>query len=301
MTVRLRYLAEYAALRSAVGLLRLLPAGVDLALGWAVARIIFTVFRSRRREAVARIHEVFGRTLSNSAADRIAWDSWRNFIFCIVDMICRPPLTREWAKKHFQDCEQSLQPLLEHRRTGKGAIIASPHMGSWELAGLMLRAFGIPVFSISAREKNPLSDAYITRLRERSGIPTIQRRSDRFLAKKVLQRLNQGEFLAILPDVRAPVPELSVRFLGKMANIARGMSLFARRAKVPIFPSMAVRHGWNRHAVRILGPVWPDIQQGEDADCLRMTQEIFDVFDREIRASAGQWFWYNKRWVLEPL
>jgi len=30
-----------------------------------------------------------------------------------------------------------------------------------------------------------------------------------------------------------------------------------------------------------------------------MTREIMQVFDRAIRTHPDQYFWYNKRWVLD--
>jgi lauroyl/myristoyl acyltransferase len=32
-----------------------------------------------------------------------------------------------------------------------------------------------------------------------------------------------------------------------------------------------------------------------------MTQQVMDIITQAILADPGQWFWYNKRWVLEPV
>jgi lauroyl/myristoyl acyltransferase len=32
-----------------------------------------------------------------------------------------------------------------------------------------------------------------------------------------------------------------------------------------------------------------------------MTQEVMNVFSRAILDAPDQYFWFNKRWVLEPL
>ena len=39
----------------------------------------------------------------------------------------------------------------------------------------------------------------------------------------------------------------------------------------------------------------------QEVDALRLTQLVMDVVDAEIRKDPGQWFWYNKRWILDPL
>lgn len=37
-----------------------------------------------------------------------------------------------------------------------------------------------------------------------------------------------------------------------------------------------------------------------EAEELRLTREVIAHFDAAIRETPGQWFWYNKRWVLDP-
>ena len=39
----------------------------------------------------------------------------------------------------------------------------------------------------------------------------------------------------------------------------------------------------------------------KEADWTRMTQQGMDIFDQAIRKHPDQYFWYNKRWVLDPL
>ena len=34
---------------------------------------------------------------------------------------------------------------------------------------------------------------------------------------------------------------------------------------------------------------------------LFLTQQVIDIYDRAIRQEPEQYFWYNKRWVLDPL
>ena len=43
-----------------------------------------------------------------------------------------------------------------------------------------------------------------------------------------------------------------------------------------------------------------DPEVGKAEDCVRMTQEVFDVAEKAIRETPEQWFWFNKRWILDP-
>jgi KDO2-lipid IV(A) lauroyltransferase len=207
-------------------------------------------------------------------------------------------MTRAWVSSS-TNFEQATVELREHLRTGKGAIAACAHLGSWDLTGAAGHLLGIPVFSIAGRQRNPLFNDYLNRLRERGGIKILIRGSSTL--KAVLQELKSGKVLAILSDVRMPTPGLPIRLFGKTANIGPGMASFAYHAKVPIFPVIARREGWSRHSFR-LGPVLhPDGTADKKLEILRLTQRVFDIVESAIRESPDQWFWFNKRWILEPL
>jgi lauroyl/myristoyl acyltransferase len=79
------------------------------------------------------------------------------------------------------------------------------------------------------------------------------------------------------------------------------MAMFASMGRVPIYPAILWREGWSRHRWILGAPVAPDPGAERGADLARMTREVIGVFDRAIRERPDQYFWYNKRWVLDPL
>ncbi len=281
------------------GLINLLPYRAALAVGWGVAWMGFHLVRFRVRSALARIQEVFPGRFSPCEVRRIAWLSWRNFIFSVVEMMRIPASSPEWVKS-VVEVDASARPLQDHlQATGRGAIIATVHMGSWELASLTSLACGLPLFSLAAPQKNLLVDEYLNRLRAGTGFETLLRTSS--VLKSIIRKIREGKVLAILPDVRSKTPGLSIRFLGKTMNVAGGMALIARMTDVPVFPCVITRMGWARHRYRTFTPIRPDSTLDKKDDWLRMTQAVFDIFDRCIRAEPEQWFWFNKRWVFDPL
>jgi lauroyl/myristoyl acyltransferase len=64
---------------------------------------------------------------------------------------------------------------------------------------------------------------------------------------------------------------------------------------------VVLREGWTRHRWRLVDAVYPDPALDKQADWQRMTQAVIDHFDAAIRDHPDQYFWYNKRWVLDPL
>lgn len=297
MQYRPKHILEYLALRLVAAAIRGVPYRPALAIGGAVAWLSFHLGRRRVREAMTRIRQVFGDRYSPAQARKIAWISWRNFVFGAVEMIRVDKFTLEQLQA--MNPESDIATLKKHSDTGQGAVAAVAHMGSWELAALTCHRHGIPVFTLAAHQKNPLTDRYLFQLRQSPGIQTVARGSGTM--RDVLRLLLAGKMLAILPDVRMRTPEIKVPFLGGEANVGKGMALFARHAKVPILLCIVKRHGWTRHKITVAEPIWPDYQLSKEDDIQRMTTIVLRRIDDAIHETPEQWFWYNKRWILDPV
>lgn len=295
---RPKHVVEYVLMRMLLWPLVLLPYPLALGLGCGLAWLAHYVFRFRVREGRARLREVFGERFTNREIRRIAWLSWRNFVFSCVEMARAPRLTTEWLRAHVIH-DESINRVLEQKDKGKGGVIAAFHMGSWELFKDVCAMYGIRMFTVSANQKNPLTNKFILRLRAANGFEVLLR--DRFVLKGMITRLRDGRFLAMLPDLRQRTEGVAVQFLGGTANVPGGMGLLARQTGVPIYPSFLWREGWTRHGYRVADVIWSDPSLDKHADSLRMTQRVFDLFDAFIREHPEQWFWFNKRWILDPL
>ncbi len=297
MKYRIKHLVEYGALRSVAGVVGRLPYRLALALGWVLAVIGFYGLRFRRAEAERRIRLVFGVQYGNAAVRRIAWESFRNLMFTAIDIIRSPGLTLE-RFRGMADCD-FFELLKRQRESGRGAVIAIPHMGSWELAGRAMQLLDMPVFSVAGKQRNPLFDRYLNETRERAGIPITMRGAATL--RTIIDRLAKGGCLAVLPDVRMPTEGVRARFLGGEINSGPGMAMFARHTGVPIYPIIMRRCGWGRHIGRVYPAIEPDPSLDKHADIRRMTQQVLTIVEGAIREDPGQWFWYNKRWVLDPV
>jgi len=295
VALRVRHAIEYAALRMADETLGLLPYRAALALAWGLAAVSHWPSR-RRPEAYRRIRAVYGAALSKAQVRRIAWISWRNLFFNAVEIARFPRLDDRWMKRHADFDE--LDRLRDGLAGGRGAIVAVPHAGNWDLAGIVTLHAGLPIFSIARRQKNPWSDAWLNRMRSSTGMGVVL--NDAHLLRSVLRRLRGGMLLALLPDVRARSGGLPVPFLNGTAYWGTGAAVFARQTGALIFPAIIARDGWSRHRLRVFEPIAPDPALDKATDVRRMTVALAEVLNRVILDAPEQYFWYNKRWVLDP-
>jgi lauroyl/myristoyl acyltransferase len=298
MRYRPKHIIEYVALRCFAFSIRVLPYRLALSLAWWNAFLFFYLFRFRTAEAQRRIEEVFGTRYTPAQRRHIAWISMRNTCFNVVEVIRANSGSRLWLPPdiHYERAFAITSQLAER---GEGAVLAAAHMGNWELAGLLAPSLGVPMFTIVGVQKNPLVNRFMQEMRSGPGVELIARGSGTMRA--VLRNLKAGKMLALMPDVRSRHPGVLVDFLGGKANLYGGTALFAMQTKVPTYLCLLHRDGWTSHRVDMKGPYLPDPNIPKNDAMQAMMQAIMNDVDAAIRETPEQWFWYNKRWILDPL
>jgi KDO2-lipid IV(A) lauroyltransferase len=298
MSHRPKHIIEYILLVLAAGLIRILPLRAGLALGWIAAVCMHYLGRFRKAEAHRRLRLVFGDRFSEKEIRHIAWISWRNLCFNAVEAIRFPKLTIDNIKK--QPMAAQVPKLIQAlEKEEAGYIFATIHMGNWDMAGVVGELMGLPIFSIARRQKNPLTDAYLNKARNAFNMEMIA--NDSKALKGIIRRIKDGKVLAILPDVRSRTEALKINFLNGEANLGAGVALFARQCNCPIYPAVVRRIGWTQHEATIFDPIHPDPSLEKAEDWERMMQQMMDIFTAEVAKTPEQYFWYNKRWVLDPV
>jgi len=275
---------------------------VALALAWLLAWVLYYGVRMKRVRTRRRIREVFP-DISEKRVREIGFLALRNLLFNIVEMMRLERLTFAASKRRIEGYEAmvgALNGLRASSSAPRGLIVGTGHLGNWYLGVCAVARAGVPTFLITGRMRNPLINEWLTQMNVRCGINVYER--GKVAMRGILERLRAGEVLGIMTDTRMPKPELSVSFLGKVANLGRGMASFARAENVPIVPTVFMRIGWTRFRLDTAAPVVPDMAAEKMADIERMTRDVVSSVERAILSAPEQWFgWYNGRWVFDPL
>lgn len=296
--IKKRWYAEYALMRIVAAISKALPYRGSLLFAWLLSCIFYPFAASRVREAHRRIKSVFGESIDSNRVKQIARTSFRNTFFSAIEMLRFPVFKKSLAQEIF-NFDEAFQTLLDHAATGKGAVLAVPHCGSWEMAGVAAHLSGVPIFNFAGQQRNPFVNSYMNYLRSSPGIDFVPRGSSVY--RQAIRLLQSGRFCAIMPDVRMRNGGIQVEFLGGTANIGTGPAFFARMSDVPVFPCIVTRIGWSKHKILVHPPVYPDKRLDKTADVERITRILLKIMDEAVRQQPEQWFWYNKRWILDPI
>ncbi len=299
MKYSVRDMVEYGFVRTVQTLLGLLPLRLAFAFAWVVMKGVFWLgFGKKRRLVAERVREVFGAEVPEAEVNRIAWLSLRNMAFNMIEMMRANRFDRAWVDRNMPDFGPQIPRVIGLIEKFGGAVITVPHFGNWDLAAIACRTYDIKMIAISARQRNPLLNAWINRTRTH-GTQIVERNTPSSL-RRVTEFLRTGGAVAILADISMKHHGVSVDFLGGKANIGEGIGRFAYTSNVPVVYAAPHRVGWTKFHFEVLGVAHPDLQAPEEDEVKRIAQEVMSGFDKAIRNDPGQWFWFNKRWILSP-
>lgn len=288
---------EYGALRTVCALVNAIPYPVALAVARGLGWVAFRVFGFKRARTLARIREVFPEK-DVKEATAIAVRSLQNVLQTGVEMMRAPRLGRAWMDRHVVDGALYKDKLQSYVDEGKGVVIMVPHSGNWYMAAWSMAKYGLPLFAIAARQRNPRLDAWMKR---QYGDIEVLDRDCRETLVRIKEKLEAGRAFAILPDLRVRKPDVSVDFLGGKANVSHAGAMFAVKCGAPIVVAQMLREN-GRHVFNHIATLRPDpAAKDKKAEAARLTREAMRLLDDAVRARPGDWYWFNKRWILEPV
>ena len=282
---------EYWALRGVCGLLSLVPYACAMKTADALGLLAVRVFGFKRARTLGRIRSVFPG-IDDAKALSIAVRSLQSFLRTVFELVRSPEFDREWMDRHVVDGRRYQAVLQKLVDEGRGVVIMVPHSGNWYMAAWAMASYGTSLFSIAARQRNPKIEAW---MRERYGSVEILDRDRRDTLGRIKAGLREGRAFAILPDLRVRRRDVEADFLGGKANVSHAGAMFAVRTGAPIVVA-AMSRANGRHVFHLLKALRPEGRDAED-----LTREAMKLLSDHVLAHPEDWYWYNKRWVLEPV
>jgi KDO2-lipid IV(A) lauroyltransferase len=178
---------------------------------------------------------------------------------------------------------------------GNGVIAASPHFGSWEMAGLAYSRLQ-PIVTMYRPQDEPW-DSLIKAGRSRFGAEVVP--SDRGGMRRLLETLKRGGSIGVLPDQDPPTGSgVFAPFFGIVAHSPVFASRLARRTGATILYVYAERLSWGRGFVLHIEAAPPEVA---DADEVRAVAAVNRGVEACIRRSPAQYYWAYMRFRRRPV
>ncbi len=202
-----------------------------------------------------------------------------------------PSIRRENVARWIR-CE-GIEHFENARRSGRGVLIATGHLGNWELSAFAHAWITEPMTVVVRPLDNPWIDRLIQRRRELSGNRSISKRD---IARPILKALAANQAVGILIDHNWTASSgVFVDFFGVPACSDAGLAKLAAHSGAPVIPGFA---HWSeserRHVLRFYPPV------PMTGNAARDTARLQATFEQIVRAHPAEWLWIHRRWKTRP-
>jgi KDO2-lipid IV(A) lauroyltransferase len=194
------------------------------------------------------------------------------------------------------------QPLEAALAAGSGAILISPHLGTWELGGLGLADLGYRVNVLTYREPDELVNEQRKQVREARGIGVIYVDRDDSSPLAIIEAVNalrRNEIVCLIGDRDGSSNTVVVPFFGHPTPLPAGAAHLALATGAPVIPVFVVLENDGRYATLMDEAIFFKGSHGQNAVAVQtgMTR-LAAVFERYIRQYPDQWYNFFDFWNL---
>jgi phosphatidylinositol dimannoside acyltransferase len=227
------------------------------------------------------------------ALRRLSWLSFRNHAKAYADLMQLPTARVEALRPRLK--VQGWEYLEEARALGKGVLVVSCHMGSYEVVAAIWSATLAPV-SFFAEELEPRAlFEWYRDTRARLGISVLT--LDHGGIRKVLEALTEQEMVITAIDRDITGTGFPMPFFGKEAPIPLGPAAIALRTGTPLFPVCVYRLPDDTYMAEGAPLVHATSTGNSRADQVRATEQLLRHIERFIQRHPEQWHVPHKIWA----
>ncbi|PRY40300.1 phosphatidylinositol mannoside acyltransferase [Umezawaea tangerina] len=178
---------------------------------------------------------------------------------------------------------------------GTGAVIALPHSGNWDMAGVWLVGHSGTFATVAERLKPESLYRRFIDFRETLGFEVLPLTGgDRAPAKVLAERLRENKVVCLLADRDLTSTGVPVTFFGEQTMMPAGPAHLAATTGAALLPVglWFTDDGW-------VFRIHPPIRVSGTAQVGVATQALADVFAADIAAHPADWHMLQKLWLAD--
>ena len=275
---------------SLIAVLRVLPLTAANAVARGATRLFDAAVPKLRRVGLTNLSFALP-DLDEAGRNKII-DGVFHSIARLLVAIARVPSLNKSNIREWIDYE-GLENYLDAKREGKGVLVATAHLGNWELSAFSHALMTEPMNVMVRPLDNPLIDRLVERRRTASGNCLLFKRD---AARSVLKALRNNEAVGILIDQNtAPAEGAFINFFGKAACAGTAFAKFASHSGAAVVPGFAI---WDDARKKYVLRFYPKIEL--TGDTIADTQRIHSLIEKVVREHPDQWMWIHRRWKTRP-
>lgn len=290
---RIKHLGEMALVYPALAVIDRLPPTAAARLASGFGSLAYAADTARRNTACENIRR---SGIADDEVDvrRIAKASFQHFAGVIVDSIKSDQMVErdQWRELVELDIAPECMRVLEAPE--KGLILASGHLGNWEIAAQFLSTIK-PVVGITRRMNNPYADRLMQQRKPRHRFRLTPKHDVDMT--RFLSAIKAGEALALLVDQYAPANRgMMIDFFGTPASTHTSPALLHLITRAPLCFGICVKTAPGRFLFKAPPPIETQRSGHRQTDVKAVLERLTRELEAAIRQYPEQYLWAHRRW-----
>ncbi len=220
----------------------------------------------------------------------------------LSDIIRIPQIDAEWAKNHVTIENENDYLELHNNKSGKGILIATGHLGSFEILARSAALRGYPLSFVARNFTMPAIDHWWKAQRNQFGNEMIDRKG---AYKRVIDCIKSGRNAGLLIDQNVTRNRaVFVDFFGVKAATTKALALAAIQTTPTIVVAGIEYVGDDNYTMLWEEVETHDLYTNNDLTREEITYEITlrasQIYEKMIRRKPESWFWMHRRWKTRP-
>ena len=185
----------------------LIPRSIQKFFSVVVGDLFYLLMRKTRAHVRKNMDGVGRGRWSRERVDVLTRKTFQNYGQYLLDYMVMHRL-RPSNKERWVEDEVGADHMMEALDAGKGAICITPHLGNWEIGGLLFSFRGGSLNVLTLDERDADTRSFREEMRRRRGIKIlyVNPKDDSPMAVlDAVKALRRNEILAMLGDRRAPL------------------------------------------------------------------------------------------------
>ncbi len=190
--------------------------------------------------------------------------------------------------------------MVKALKQGNGVICITPHLGNWELGGLLLAFKGADLYVLTLDETDANTKAFRERMRIQKGIKSIYIDPDDPTPAaiiEVVKVLKEKKVVAMLGDRAGNNNTIAIDFFGRQTPFPRGVATLAMATGAAVLPVFVVLKGGKYWGI-IERPIYfqSPSRKGREQGIRQGMEQLVGVFERYIKEYPDQWYNFYPYW-----
>ncbi|WP_414169741.1 phosphatidylinositol mannoside acyltransferase [Streptoverticillium reticulum] len=275
---------------------RTLPEPVATVLGRQIADVAWR----RRGKGVLRLESNLARVVPGAGPEelaRLSREGMRSYMRYWMESFRLPSWSKDRIRTGFDP--EGVHHLEEALASGRGVVLALPHMGNYDLAGAWLTTrLGVPFTTVAERLKpETLYDRFVA-YREGLGMEVLPHSGGSAFGT-LARRLRSGGVVCLVADRDLSSSGIEVSFFGEATKMPAGPAMLAVQTGALLLP---VTLWYDRTRVqkgRVHAPLEVPATGTRAEKAAMLTQEMADAFASGIAAHPQDWHMLQRLWLAD--